>query len=121
MSDNPNVDERTPATPVALADIGQQLLDEAGGNANGRSALTLTPAQGGPLKQTLLAIKAGQELTEHPAPGPATIQVLEGTAIVTGAAELRIGAGQWAPIPEALHGVRAEDDVVALLTVVTRG
>jgi quercetin dioxygenase-like cupin family protein len=117
VSENPNVEERTPSPPVQLAELGQQLLEEARGHSNGRSALTLTPSGGGPLKQTLLAITAGQDLSEHPAPGPASIHILEGAATVTGDEDQRLEAGQWAPIPQTLHGVHAEEDLVALLTV----
>jgi quercetin dioxygenase-like cupin family protein len=120
VSQNPNVEDRTPDAPVQLADVGRELMEEARVHSNGRSALTLTPSEGGPLKQTLLAITAGQDLHEHPAPGPASLYVLEGVATVTGAAEQRLEAGQWAPIPQERHGVRAEEDLLALLTVVTR-
>jgi quercetin dioxygenase-like cupin family protein len=119
MSGNPNVEDRTPRAPVELAELGRRLLDEARVHSNGRSALTLTPSDGGPLKQTLLAIRAGRVLDDHPAPGPATIHVLEGVATVTGEEDQRLEAGHWAPIPRDPHGVRAEEDLVALLTVVT--
>lgn len=118
MSQNPNVAERTPSPPVDLDELGRRLLSEANDNDHGRSALTLTPAEGGRLKQTLLAIKAGQALDEHPAPGPATLHVLRGAVTVTGEAEHRLDAGQWSPVPRTTHGVRAEEDVVAVLTVV---
>jgi quercetin dioxygenase-like cupin family protein len=118
VSDNPNVAERTPAGPQRLLDLGHQVLEEARSHSNGRSALTLTPGEGGPLKQTLLGIRAGEELSEHPAPGPASLQVLVGVAtLVVDGEEQRLEAGMWAPIPIALHGVRAEEDLVALLTV----
>jgi hypothetical protein len=59
VSDNPNVDQRTPSVSIDLAEVGRSLLGEAGANDDGRSALTLTPgrsaltltpAVGGPLK-----------------------------------------------------------------------
>jgi quercetin dioxygenase-like cupin family protein len=122
VSENPNVLDRTPEPPVQLDELGAELLDEARGHANGRSALTLTPAEGGSLKQTLLAIQAGQELSEHPAPGPATIHILVGAATLTGGGEeQRLGTGAWSPIPLENHGLRAEEDLVALLTVATAG
>jgi hypothetical protein len=121
MSENPNVDQRTPSAPIDLAEVGRGLLEEAAANDNGRSALTLTPAEGGTLKQTLLAIKAGQALSDHPAPGPATLQMLQGSATITGETEGRVEAGQWCPIPTSMHGVQADEDVVALLTVVSSG
>ncbi|WP_130650987.1 cupin domain-containing protein [Egicoccus halophilus] len=118
-SSNPNVDERTPTPPVDLQEVGTQLMEEARGHDSGRAALTLTPTGGGPLKQTLLALCAGQGLAEHPSPGPATIQVLTGVGTLTsGGDELRLTPGSWAPVPLDRHAVSAEEDLLALLTVV---
>ena len=61
MSDNPQVDDRTPTPPVALAELGTSLLGEARDSSHGRAAVTLTPT--GALKQTLLAIVGGHELS----------------------------------------------------------
>jgi quercetin dioxygenase-like cupin family protein len=118
MSDNPNVSERTPTPPVDLAEVGNQLLDEAR-ESSGRSAVTLTPSDGGPLKQTLIALSAGTELAEHPSPGPAAIHVLQGAGTLRfGDETVRLTAGQWAPLPLDKHGLSADEDLVALLTVV---
>jgi quercetin dioxygenase-like cupin family protein len=118
MSDNPNVAERTPETPARLDELGARLLDEARSRSNGRSALTLTPSEGGPLKQTLLAIQAGSELQDHPAPGPSSILVLSGSGTLTSAdGEVALEAGCWAPVPTEPHRVHADEDLVALLTV----
>lgn len=119
VSQNPNVEERTPDIPVALEELSRSLLDEAGANDNGRAALTLTPSEGGPLKQTILALRSGHELAPHTAPGPASIQVLQGTAdLVVDGGETSLSTGAWAPIPREKHSLRAEEDTVALLTVV---
>jgi quercetin dioxygenase-like cupin family protein len=118
MSDNPNVAERTPGFPARLEELGARLLDEARSQTNGRSALTLTPSEGGPLKQTLLAIRAGGELQEHPAPGPSSILVLSGRGSMTSeAGDVALDAGCWAPVPTEPHRVHADEDLVALLTV----
>ncbi|MFA9432201.1 cupin domain-containing protein [Egicoccus sp. AB-alg2] len=118
-SANPNVSERTPRPPVDLQEVGGNLMEEARKHDAGRSALTLTPSEGGPLKQTLLALCAGQELTEHPSPGPAAIQVLSGAGrLRLGDEEVRLTAGTWAPIPLEKHGLHADEDLLALLTVV---
>ena len=118
MSANENVNARTPTPPVDLADIGAKLMSEAR-ERSGRSAVTLTPSDGGPLKQTLVALCAGSELTEHPSPGPAAIHVLQGSGTLTWhGEELRVTAGTWAPIPLEKHGLSADEDLLALLTVV---
>ncbi len=119
MSENPNVAARTPEVPARLEELGARLLDEARSHSNGRSALTLTPSEGGPLKQTLLAIQAGSGLQDHPAPGPSSILVLSGSATMSsgGGGDVRLEAGCWAPVPMESHRVDADEDLVALLTV----
>lgn len=107
---------------VDLRAAGDELLASASTRPNGRAARTLTPGAGTALSQTLLALTAGNELQEHVAPGPATLQVLAGHAVVTaGGDTVEIAAGQWSVIPPRPHGLRAEQDLVALLTVAPRG
>jgi quercetin dioxygenase-like cupin family protein len=84
----------------------------------GRSARTLTPGAGADLKQTVLALTAGNRLQEHRTPGPATIQVLKGQVrLGSDAAELELLTGQWAPIPDEVHDLVALTDSAVLLTV----
>lgn len=110
-------EERTPEPPVDLEEVGRSLLEEA--RSNGRAAVTLTPSTGGPLKQTLLALTEGSHLSEHTAPGPATIQVLRGsTRLNSEVGDAELEAGTWAPLPRERHSLHALEDVVALLTVV---
>ncbi|MBY5163656.1 hypothetical protein KR546_14280 [Nitriliruptoria bacterium AS10] len=94
------------------------MLEQANGLAAGRAARTLTPHLGADLKQTLLAVCAGQRLGEHPSPGPATLQVLSGAVTVhVGDDALSLDAGEWAVLPRELHDLAARDDAVVLLTV----
>jgi quercetin dioxygenase-like cupin family protein len=54
------------------------------------------------------------------APGPATIQILIGVAHLTSEGGTTfLSAGEWARIPEAIHGLEAAEDLAALLTVAT--
>ena len=122
MTDDPrHADRREPATPDAPFDLHEaatELLDQAAGLDAGRSARTLTPRVGGPLKQTLLAMTAGSRLHEHRAPGPATLQVLVGSATLgTDGDSVTLDAGQWAAIPDVTHDLTAQADAVVLLTV----
>ncbi|MDX1620672.1 MAG: cupin domain-containing protein [Nitriliruptorales bacterium] len=118
MSTNPNVEERTPDAPVDTRRVGERLLSEADQNGNGRAAVTLTPTSGGPLKQTLLALQADHELSEHTAPGPATVLVLRGSVVLrVGEDGTTLDEGQWSAIPREKHTLRAVDDTVCLLTV----
>lgn len=103
---------------VNLAERGRSLLDTADRATSGRAAANLVPGAGRVLTQTLLALTAGSVLADHTAPGSATLHVLEGSGVLTvDDDELELVAGQWVPIPAAVHGVRATEDLVCLLTV----
>lgn len=116
-----HADRRDPHQPEGALDLraeGAALLEQASELAAGRAARTLTPHLGVDLKQTLLAVCAGQRLGEHPSPGPATIQVLAGAVTVhTGEDELRVDDGGWAVLPREPHDLAAREDAVVLLTV----
>lgn len=111
-------DPETPDTPVGLTELGDELLAQAHELQAGRSARTLTPGAGTPLKQTILALTEGITLQEHEAPGPATIQVLRGEVrLGTSDTQLELSTGQWAPIPDEVHDLVALTDATVLLTV----
>lgn len=108
----------TPSDPLDLLDAADGLLAEARKLRSQRSARTLTPGAGAPVKQTLLALVAGQHLEEHPAPGPTTLQTVTGQVVLhhdDHAVEL--AAGTWATCPAGQHTLEARDDSVVLLTV----
>jgi hypothetical protein len=109
----------TPDAPLDLASAGDNLLDEARGMSSGRAAKTLTPGAHGPLMQTLVALRAGVQLDAHVTNGPATIQLLRGSATLSSEEEgaVELSGGQWAPIPASRHDLRASDDTIALITV----
>ena len=67
----------------------------------------------------LFAFAAGQELAAHTAPFPATLTFLKGEAVVRlGDDELHPREGAFAYMPaNLLHGIKAETDVVMLLTI----
>lgn len=121
MTDRTHAARRAPAPPdepVALGDVGDQVLEQARGLGSGRSARTLTPGAGAGLKQTVLGLTAGNRLHEHRAPGPATIQVLRGRIrLGTTSDELELCAGHWALVPDEVHDVLALTDAAMLLTV----
>lgn len=106
----------TPGT-VNLTAASGELLEEARMANAGRAGRTLTPGAGVPLKQTLLALLAGQRLNDHDSPGAATLQVLQGAVRLTAGEDVELVAGDHAPIPRRRHGLQAHEDAVVLLTV----
>ena len=105
--------------PLDLQATAEELLREAHSLASGRSARTLTPGGGAALKQTLLALTAGQQLQEHVAPGPTTLLGVVGESVLRYEGNaVTLAAGQWAPCPTGPHSLEAETDTVLLITVV---
>ena len=121
MSDDVHATRRRPEQPDAPLDLqaaATELLEQARGLSAGRSARTLTPGGGAPMKQTLLALTKGQRLQDHVAPGPTTLYAIVGQAVLHhGAEQVPLAAGHWAPCPTDPHSVEAETDTVLMLTV----
>lgn len=92
-------------------------LTAARDSDNGRSAELIL--HDGPLRQSILALRAGVELGEHNAPDAASIQVLRGRVRVTALGHEELAAGGIAPLTHERHAVHALEDSVFLLTTVT--
>jgi quercetin dioxygenase-like cupin family protein len=117
-----HADRRAPEEVSGALDLhaaADGLLDEARQLRAGRSARTLTPGPGAPLKQTLLALTAGQRLQDHVAPGPTTLLGIRGTAVLSGDehAAVTLNDGVWASCPTGPHALEAISDAVVLITV----
>lgn len=121
MDEQVHAPRRTPTTPPGPLELNQaseELLEQAGSLRAGRSARTLTPGEGATLKQTLLAMKAGERLQDHIAADPTTLMGIHGEATVDhpdGAFTLKPGV--WAWCPNEPHSVEAITDAVILVTV----
>ena len=114
-------DPSTPDGPVGLSEAADEILAKARELSAGRHSRTLTPGAGAGLSQTLLGLTAGVRLDDHRAPGPSTIQILRGTFVLShDGTDTTLEAGDWATVPVTPHGLRAETDGVALLTVAPR-
>ena len=95
-------------------------LDLAQAASSGRSAVTVSGGQQHDLRQTLIALRAGQSLGEHNSPGEATLQVLGGQVTLVATEGSWEGAvGDHVVIPPSRHDLTAVTDAVVLLTVAT--
>ncbi|MCM6775125.1 cupin domain-containing protein [Nocardia sp. CDC159] len=102
----------------SLTALARQQLKLAATATSGRSSQTIYGGHTHSLRQTVIALTAGQSLAEHENPGEATLQVLTGTlTLLSGAHEWKGSPGDLLVIPDARHSVKALDDVAFLLTV----
>ncbi|WP_309125711.1 DUF488 family protein [Kocuria sp.] len=100
-----------------LNEIAMQHLNEARHGEHGRSSERLLHQK--VLRQTLIALREGSELSEHNAPYAGSLQVLHGRIRVRSGKELVLEAGHLHELPLARHSVEALEDAVFLLTAVT--
>ena len=104
-----------PTSLITLVDEHLALAREA---SSGRSAYTVYGGHARTLRQTLIALAAGQRLDEHENPGEATLQVLHGRIRLTADTATSDGAaGDLLTIPDARHALEALEDAAVLLTV----
>lgn len=102
----------------SLTAVARQQLKLAASASSGRSSVTIYGGHTHSLRQTVIALTAGQSLAEHENPGEATLLVLNGVlTLISGANEWKGSAGDLIVIPNARHSVKAIDDVAFLLTV----
>ena len=102
-----------------LASEAERELARARSDAHGHSAAAVL--KDGRLRHTLLAILDGRSLGEHAKPEAATLHVLQGRAVVragTDGPETTVSQGEVMVLPGGTHDVRAEGDLVALLTTI---
>jgi quercetin dioxygenase-like cupin family protein len=103
---------------VSLPDLATQQLDQARQAHSGRAAHTLHGGHTHELRQTMMALLAGHEFSEHDSPGQASLQVLTGHVHLTAGADVWDGkTGDYVVIPPQRHSLQAVDDSVVLLTV----
>ncbi|MGB3485276.1 MAG: cupin domain-containing protein [Mycobacterium sp.] len=103
---------------ISLNALVEELLGVAREHNSGRAARTLHGGHEHFLRQTVIALAGGQELSEHESPGEATLQVLRGHVRLT-AGELSCEgrAGDHLVIPPVRHALAAIEDSAVLLTV----
>jgi quercetin dioxygenase-like cupin family protein len=103
---------------VSLTALAREHLERARSAPSGRSSETVYGGQQHTLRQTLIALVAGQGLDEHENPGEATIHVIEGRVrLRAGEDSWRGAAGHLIVVPDSRHSLEAEEDAAILLTV----
>ena len=85
-----------------LAAAAAKLLERAAAAPVGRTALTLLPGAGAPLKQTLLALRGGVHLAERDGPGGSDAAGPAGPGAV-GDERGELGAGSGRPPADPAH------------------
>jgi quercetin dioxygenase-like cupin family protein len=103
---------------VSLSDLADEQLGIARSSKSGRSAHTVHGGHDHQLRQTLIALASGRDLSEHHSPGETTLQVLRGHVRLSTAEEGWEGrVGDLLVVPRERHGLHALEDSVILLTV----
>ncbi len=103
---------------ISLTSLASEKLAEARGSHSGRAAHTVHGGHDHELRQTVLALLAGRELSEHDGPAQATLQVLQGhVRLVVGDDAWEGKTGDYVAIPPQRHSLHAVEDSVIMLTV----
>ena len=106
---------------VSLIALGRHHLAQAKRASSGRSAQTVFGGHEHHLRQTLIALRAGESLSEHENPGEATVQVLVGRVVLrAGTVEWNGSPGDLLTVPDGRHALDAVEDSVIVLTAVGR-
>jgi quercetin dioxygenase-like cupin family protein len=114
--------ERLDVQKISLTALAHQHLKLAMQAPAGRSAHTVYGGHEHVLRQTLIALTAGQSLDEHENPGEATLQILQGRVRLASHTAAWDGApGDHLIIPDERHTLQAVEDSVVLLTVAKLG
>lgn len=111
-----------PAGPLDLVALGDRLLTEAAAARSGRSGQTVYGDRHHHLRQTVIALRAGEAMRDHESPGEATLHVLVGHVRLGDETDtIDCHAGDLVAIPPRRHRLDAVTDAVVLLTVAVAG
>lgn len=105
---------------VSIEALARQQLERAA--STGRNAAdTVVGGHERILRQTVVGMTAGSQMSEHANPGEATIFVLRGSVrLIAGDDQWDGRTGDLLVIPDAHHSLLALEDAAILLTVAKR-
>ena len=113
------IEKGSPMQKTSLIALARHELGHARDASNGRSAKTVVGGHERQLRQTVMALRAGEGLADHDSPGEATVQVLTGRVLLRfGEASWNGSVGDLLTIPDGMHSLEAVEDSVILFTVV---
>jgi quercetin dioxygenase-like cupin family protein len=102
---------------ASLNALAHNHLELARGASSGRSAVTVHGGHERALRQTVMALRAGEHMHEHEHPGEVTVQVLLGRVrLVAGPQSWEALPGDLLTMPDKRHRVEALEDSVYLFT-----
>jgi quercetin dioxygenase-like cupin family protein len=103
---------------LSLTAVAREQLSRAESASSGRSANTVYGGHEHILRQTVIALAAGQILKEHENPGEATVHVLHGRVRLTAGEDAWEGSpGDLIVVPSERHALEALEASSVLLTV----
>jgi quercetin dioxygenase-like cupin family protein len=106
----------------SLTALAREQLKAAHTASSGRSSRTVYGGHEHVLRQTIIALAAGQALDEHENPGEATVHVLQGRVrLDSGATSWEGSPGDLLIVPKSRHALHALEGSVVLLTVAKLG
>ena len=119
---SPGTDEgETRMQKSSLTALARQQLEHATNASSGRSSHTVYGGHEHVLRQTVIALAAGQMLSEHENPGEATVHVLHGRVkLAEGDTSWEGSPGDLLVVPAGRHTLEALEAAAVLLTVAKR-